>query len=230
MNIQFKLDGKAVQNPGGALSRTLHSQILRAVEKALRSEGFKLKRDMSSAIKSGDMDWKPVKPLTLVLRKRFRRNKAPGVFFAQFVRYAVGKTEKGFTLKVGVFNPGFSMRGAKVKPLSRGIIANAERFARGFEFRADEEYRRARIRTFLAAKGIDDWESLSKRRKAALKRQMAKLGVFVRKGAVIKAPPRPADTFLEKNKGRIEKELSWLLERAIRNERWSKNWWQEVSF
>ncbi len=230
MKIQFKLGGRTVQNPGGTLSRALHSQILRAVEKALRSEGFKLKRDMSSAIKSGSMDWKPVKPLTLALRKRFRRNKAPGIFFAQFVRYAVGKTEKGFTLKVGVFTPGFSMKGAKVKPLSRGIIANAERFAKGFEFTADEKYRRGRIKAFLAAKGIEDWESLSKRRKAALKRQMAKLGVFVRKGAVIKAPPRPADTFLEKNRGRIERELNWLLEKALRNEKWSKNWWEEVRF
>jgi len=122
------------------------------------------------------------------------------------------------------------MRGAKVKPLSRGIIANAERFARGFEFTADERYRRARIKAFLAAKGVDDWGSLSKRRKAALKRQMAKLGVFVRKGATIKAPPRPADTFLEKNKARIEKELNWLLERALRNEKWSKTWWEEVKF
>lgn len=230
MKVQLKLNGRTIRNPGGTLPRALHSQILKAVEKALRSEGFKLKKEMSSAIRSGDMDWKPVKPLTLALRKRFRRNKAPGVFFARFVRYAVGETEKGLTLKVGVFNPGFDMKGRKVKPLSRGIIANAERFARGFEFTADEEYRRGRIKAFLAAKGIDNWESLSKRRKRALKRQMAKLGVFVRKGAVIKAPPRPADTFLEKNKGRIEKELSWLLERALRNERWSKNWWEEVRF
>jgi len=96
MKVQFKLNGRTIHNPGGTLSRALHSQIIRAVEKAMRSEGYKLKKEMSSAIRSGDMGWKPVKPLTLALRKRFRRNKAPGVFFAQFVRYAVGETGRGF--------------------------------------------------------------------------------------------------------------------------------------
>ena len=231
MGVEIKINGHKIRgNLGGTFSRALRSEILTAVEKAFRSEGYRLKKEMASAIRSGDMGWKPVKPLTLILRKRYRRNRAPGVFFAQFVRYAVGKTENGLTLKVGVFNPGFSMRGVKVKPLSKGIIANAERFARGFEFTADEEYRKARIKAFLSVKGIDDWKSLSKRRKKALKRQMARLGVFVRKGALIKAPSRPAETFLDSRKERISKELNWLVDKALKGQKWSKRWWEEVRF
>lgn len=231
MSVEVKVNGKTVRGDMGVrLGRALHSQILAAVEKAFRSEGYKLKKEMEEAIKNNQMGWTPVKPLTLALRKRFRRDKAPGRFFAQFVRYAVGHTDRGLVLKVGVFNPGFDMRGGRVKPLSKGIIANAERFARGFEFTADEEYRRGRIKAFLAAKGIDDWESLSKRRKKALKRQMRKLGVFVRRGTTIKAPPRPAEPFFEKNRERIEKELSWLIGKALRQEKWSKSWWEEVRF
>ena len=230
MGVKLKLNGRTLRSPGGTLGRALNTQILKAVEKAFRSEGFKLKKDMEKAIKGGDMGWESPRPLTLALRKRFRRNKAPGVFFSRFVRYAVGDTGNGLTLKVGVFNPTSDMKGRRVKPLSKGIVANAERFARGFQFTADEKYRRGRIKAYLASRGIDNWESLSKRRKRALKRQMAKLGVFVRKGAVIKAPPRPAEPFLDKNKSRIEKELNWLVERSLKNEKWSKTWWEEVNF
>ena len=230
MGVRIKIEGKTVRNPGSTLGRALHSQILKAVEKALRSEGFKLKKDMTQAIKNNEMEWEPVKPLTLKLRKRYKRKPAPGYYFYRFTRYAVGRTEDGLTLRVGVFNPGADMKGRKVKPLSKGLIANAERFARGFEFTADEKYRRARIKAFLSASGVDDWESLSRRRKRALKRKMAELGVFVRKGAIIKAPPRPADSFLQKNQSRIEKELNWLVDKALKNEKWQKNWWEEVSF
>lgn len=230
MGIKIKIGGKTVRNPGSTLGRALHSQMLKAVEKALRSEGYKLKRDMTQAIKNNEMEWEPVKPLTLKLRKRYKTKPAPGYYFYRFIRYAVGKTDDGLTLKVGVFNPGTDMKGKKVKPLSRGIIANAERFARGFEFTADEKYRRARIKAFLSAAGVADWKELSKRRKKALKRRMEELGVFVRIGAQIKAPPRPADTLLEKNQEKIEKEINWLVSKALKGEKWSRKWWEEVKF
>lgn len=222
MSVTLKLEGRRID--GARFGRALEKTITKAVEKAFRSEGFRLKQEMSQDIKANRMSWAPVSPYTLALRKRFRRDKAPGRFFAQFVRYAVEGEGENLRLRVGVLNaPG-------IKPLSRGILARSEKFATGFQFTATEKYRKARIKAFLASRGIDDWSSLSKRRKRALKRMMTKLGVFVRKGTTIKAPPRPADPFLEKQRARIRKELDWLLDRALKGEKWSKSWWEEVRF
>ncbi|MCD6489432.1 MAG: hypothetical protein J7K20_01730, partial [Thermodesulfobacterium sp.] len=94
----------------------VNKMVLKATQKSLKSLGYRLKVDMSNAIRTGQMGWAPIRAMTLALRKRFKNTIFPGVYYARFTRYAVLEEGTRFNLKVGVFNP------PGLKSLGKSII------------------------------------------------------------------------------------------------------------
>jgi hypothetical protein len=200
--------------------------VEKSIERATRSEGFRLKKTMESSVKGGQMGWGSVSPFTKATRKRYKTG-PPGVWFRQFVRYGVGRDMRGdLTLKVGVFNPGPDIRGAKVRPLSKMIVGAAERFVSGSKQTVTQRVQRARIKKYLRAKHIE-YASLSPGRKKSLRKRMLKAGVFMKIGSVIKVPARTVDKFVRGQEGTIYRNIGNLFHKALRGERWAKDWWQK---
>ena len=199
----------------------VNKMVLKATQKSLKSLGYRLKVDMSNAIRTGQMGWAPIRAMTLALRKRFKNTIFPGVYYARFTRYAVLEEGTRFNLKVGVFNP------PGLKSLGKSIIAGAGRLVRGWKTVATERTRKRLIAQFLGAKGIK-WKDLSKEQKRQLRNKMRKLGLLVRTGTVMKAPPRPTDIYLKATQNRTQNEFSYLLSKALKGEKWPRKWWLEV--
>jgi len=198
----------------------------KAIERATRSEGFRLKRTMETSVKGGQMGWGKVSPFTKATRKRYKSG-PPGVWFRQFVRYGVGRDLRGdLTLKVGIFNPGPDIRGAKVRPLSKMIIGAAERFVSGSRQTISRKIQRGRVKKYLRAKNIES-SALSPGRRKSLRKRMFKAGVFVRIGSVLKTPARTVDRFVRGQESTIYRNIGNLFHKALRGERWSKDWWQK---
>ena len=199
--------------------------VEKSIEKATRSEGFRLKKTMETSVKSGQMGWGKVSPFTKATRKRYKSG-PPGIWFRQFVRYGVGRDLRGdLTLKVGVFNPGSDIRGAKVRPLSKMVIGAAERFTQGSRQTVSRKIQRARIKKYLRAKNIE-FSSLTPGRRKSLRKRMLHVGVFVRLGSVLKIPARTVDKFVRGQEAAIYRNIGNLFHKALRGEKWSKDWWQ----
>lgn len=199
----------------------------KGLEKALRIEGYRLKQEMAQAIKEDQMGWSKPSPLTLEMRKRYKRKRVAGIYFARFVRYAVGERNGQKALRVGVLNPKYALFGEKVKPLSKSLIANAERFAKGWSYTISKEDIRKRIKAYLKAKNIR-WEDLTPRQKKRLKQKMKKLGIIKKPGSISKAPPRPVESFLKDRKKEIYRNLHYLYKKALSGEKIPDRWWEKM--
>ena len=198
--------------------------VRKALEKALRSESFRLKRELSSYMRRSP-DWPALHPFSRAVRK-YKRG-GPGAWFARFTRYAVGWTRGGLKAEIGVLNPSASMRGRGGRPLSRMILAAASRFAGGHQETLSLKGQRAMVGRFLAAKRRR-WSEMSPRQKRLWRRKLAKEGALFRVGTVLRTPARDLHDFAEREKPHIIRNVAWLFARAIKGERYSKTWWEEV--
>ena len=199
----------------------LGPRVERALERAMKSEGYRLKQEMSDAIRQNAMGWPPIHPYTRALRK-YRKSGPPGIWFSRFVRYGVGRGPDGMKLEVGVFNPDATV---KVKPLSRTVIAGSERFVRGWTEVVTLRAQRKRVARYLMAKRRQ-WKMMSPRQKRIWREKMAREGVLVRVGTVLRAPSRPMDPFLRRQRQRISSNIEWLFDKAVRGERYARDWWR----
>jgi len=195
-------------------------RVQKALSRAMKSEGYRLKEEMATAIRTGAMGWSPIHPFTRALRK-YRKGGPPGIWFSRFVRYGVNPVGSGFDLRVGVFNPQGS-----VKALSRTVLLAAERFASGWTEVVTLRAQRKRVARYLAAKR-KDWEAMSRRQKRTWRRKMLREGALVRVGTVLKSPPRPMDPFLHARRHRIVKDIDWLFSQAVEGKRYARDWWKE---
>jgi len=203
-------------------TKGLGPRVERALERAMKSEGYRLKQEMSDAIRQNAMGWPPIHPYTRALRK-YRKSGPPGIWFSRFVRYGVGRGPDGMKLEVGVFNPDATV---KVKPLSRTVIAGSERFVRGWTEVVTLRAQRKRVTRYLAAKR-KDWKTMSRQQKRAWRRKMLREGALVRVGTVLRSPPRPMDPFLHAQRYRIVRNIDWLFSQAVEGKKYSRNWWKE---
>ena len=214
MRPNVRIEGDAIVS-----LKHLAKGFSKSMENAFKLVGFKLKKEMEADIKSDRMSWAKPSPLTLEMRKRYKRKPIAGLYFARFVRYRVDKGTNGFSLRVGVIDP------KKGKPLSRGIHATSERFVKGWSYTLKKEDIKKRIKAYLKAKG-KNWDSLSPRQKKNLREKMKKLGVIAKPGKVVKAPPRPVEPFLRKRENEIKRDLTQLYKRKLKGEKIPANWWQ----
>jgi len=195
-------------------------RVRKALSRAMKSEGYRLKEEVATAIRTGTMGWSPIHPFTRALRKS-RKGGPPGVWFSRFIRYGVNPVGSSFDLRVGVFNPP-----GGVKALSRTVLLAAERFASGWTEVVTLRAQRKRVTRYLAAKR-KDWRTMSRQQKRAWRRKMLREGALVRVGTVLRSPPRPMDPFLHAQRYRIVRNIDWLFSQAVEGKKYSRNWWKE---
>ena len=98
---------------------------------AAKSEGYRLKKEMSRYIRShGRGTWKPYAPLTKKLRKY-----GAARWFARFTRYEVVSRGNEVFIRVGIFP-------SRVQPPSREVIRGARLLASGYEFPVTRSYQK----------------------------------------------------------------------------------------
>ncbi len=226
MQPKVKIEGDAIVS-----LKNLANKFDKSVKNALEIIGYRLKKEMEEDIKNDRMFWAKPTPLTLRMRKKYKRDNAAGVYFAKgagdeksFIRYRVDKNENtGYSLRVGVIDP---PEGKKAKPLSKSIKVNQQKFAQGFSFAATREFIRKRIKAYIKATRGTEWSKLSKRQKKNVKKELLQYGVVKKVGSIVKAPPRPIEPFLWKRRKWIEEKFYELYKKKLKGEYIPNDWWK----
>ncbi len=207
--------------------RNLAKGFSKSMENAMKMVGFRLKVEMEEDIKNDRMGWDKPSPLTLKLRKRFKKDNVSGIYFAKgagsgksFIRYRIDKDDSGYSLKVGVIDPG------KGKGLSKSLKVNSEKFAQGWQYTVTEKVNRARIKTYVERTRKKSWKQLSKKQKENVRKELIKYGVVKKVGKIVKAPPRPMDTFTGKREKWILESIEKLYARKLKGEEIPNDWWK----
>ena len=120
MRLSYKIDAEQMRK----VVRRFTRDNDKALENAMRSEGFRLKKVMENYIRSwGESGWPPAAPISQVLRK-----KQEDFWLARFTRYWVSRSKGDLVLRVGIF------RGVRAKAFqapSKEVVKAARKFARG---------------------------------------------------------------------------------------------------